>query len=336
MTCWARWERPRPITGRRRAFICWPFSRPSGRVRFWRRSRFRSRGSTDATTVIAFALAWIVPSWLVFEARADQAAALRHAALSGDCHCHRHGDLPAFVGPHRPFARARDRPDPVHSARPYGCGSSPAPPGFRQHIAVSRAAGAGLVGGCGLLCMVAVRRARCSRASGRVSPRPLPLSSASSASGQHDLHSLKLSPRLAEVARNLACANPRIGTLGYREPSLVFLVGTELEMLESGSEASEFLKQGGCRLVFVEKRFEEAFRRGSDRLGLQPDALDPRFGFQYQQRAAARYRSLCRAERSIEAALGPSQEVAARPLTNERTQFGNPRQRGGSRQERGA
>jgi hypothetical protein len=75
---------------------------------------------------------------------------------------------------------------------------------------------------------------------------------------------------MAEIAHNLACANPRIGTLGYREPSLVFLVGTDLEMLESGSEASTFLKQGGCRLVFVEKRFEEEFRLANERLGQQP------------------------------------------------------------------
>ena len=88
--------------------------------------------------------------------------------------------------------------------------------------------------------------------------------------GQLDLRSLKISPRLAEVARNLACANPRVATLGYREPSLVFLVGTDLEMLETGAEASAFLQQGGCRLVFVEKRFEEEFRAANETAGRQP------------------------------------------------------------------
>ncbi len=36
-----------------------------------------------------YLLAWLIPSWIVFEARADQAAALRAAALSGDCDPHR-------------------------------------------------------------------------------------------------------------------------------------------------------------------------------------------------------------------------------------------------------
>ena len=36
-----------------------------------------------------FLLAWLMPSWIVFEAGADQAAALRAAALSGDRDPHR-------------------------------------------------------------------------------------------------------------------------------------------------------------------------------------------------------------------------------------------------------
>ena len=55
---------------------------------------------------------------------------------------------------------------------------------------------------------------------------------------QLDLRSLKVSPRLAEVARNVPCANPQVATLGYREPSLVFLTGTDLDMLETGAEAA--------------------------------------------------------------------------------------------------
>jgi hypothetical protein len=87
---------------------------------------------------------------------------------------------------------------------------------------------------------------------------------------QRDLRSLKLSPRLAEAARAMSCEGPRVATLGYREPSLVFLIGTNLEMLESGAEAAEFLKDGSCRLVFVERRFEDDFQSNVARLGLQP------------------------------------------------------------------
>jgi hypothetical protein len=96
---------------------------------------------------------------------------------------------------------------------------------------------------------------------------------------QLDLRSLKISPRLAEVARNLACDNPRVATLGYREPSLVFLTSTNLEMLETGAEASAFLAQSGCRLVFVEKRFEQEFRAENERLGRQPSLSTRVAGF---------------------------------------------------------
>jgi hypothetical protein len=50
-------------------------------------------------------------------------------------------------------------------------------------------------------------------------------------------------------------------------------------MLETGAEASAFLRQGGCRLVFVEKRFEEDFRIANERLGQQPSLSTRVSGF---------------------------------------------------------
>jgi hypothetical protein len=84
------------------------------------------------------------------------------------------------------------------------------------------------------------------------------------------LRSLKLSPRLADVARGLDCPDPQVATLGYREPSLVFLVGTGLQMLNTAEDAARFLQAGGCRLVFVERRFEPDFRMQVATLELQP------------------------------------------------------------------
>jgi hypothetical protein len=89
------------------------------------------------------------------------------------------------------------------------------------------------------------------------------------------LQSLKLSPRLAAIARSLDCQQPAIATLGYREPSLVFLTRTDLDMVETGEEAARFLSGGSCRMVFVERRFEEAFRAAAGALALQP-ALETR------------------------------------------------------------
>ncbi len=74
------------------------------------------------------------------------------------------------------------------------------------------------------------------------------------------LRSLKLSPRLAETARGVGCVDPAVITLGYREPSLVFLTGTKLAMAASGTDAASFLNQPGCRVAFVESRFAEDFK----------------------------------------------------------------------------
>jgi hypothetical protein len=62
----------------------------------------------------------------------------------------------------------------------------------------------------------------------------------------------------------VGCANPSYATVGYREPSLVLLTGTELEMLETGAAAgpaltariAAFLGGPGCRIAFVEKQAE--------------------------------------------------------------------------------
>ena len=93
------------------------------------------------------------------------------------------------------------------------------------------------------------------------------------------LQSLKISPRLAAAARASPCAGPQVATLGYREPSLVFLVGTDLVMLADGAEAARFLGEGGCRVVFVTSRFEPEFRAAAAAAGVQAAALSRIAGF---------------------------------------------------------
>lgn len=75
------------------------------------------------------------------------------------------------------------------------------------------------------------------------------------------LKAFNLSPRLAEAARSAACEAPAFATVGYREPSLIFLTDTKI-LLAKPEEAAAFMdKDGvGCRIAFVEKNFEEAFR----------------------------------------------------------------------------
>lgn len=79
--------------------------------------------------------------------------------------------------------------------------------------------------------------------------------------GLPHLKALNLSPRLAEAARSAGCASPDYVTVGYREPSLVFLTSTNLQMSDA-AEAAAFLDQPGvgCRIAFVERAQDEAFR----------------------------------------------------------------------------
>ena len=92
------------------------------------------------------------------------------------------------------------------------------------------------------------------------------------------LRSLKLSPRLAEAAR-AACPDPAVLTLGYREPSLVFLAGTNLAMAASGQEAANFLDKPGCRVAFVEKRFAGEFEAALANLTVKPRLFTTIRGF---------------------------------------------------------
>jgi 4-amino-4-deoxy-L-arabinose transferase-like glycosyltransferase len=70
----------------------------------------------------------------------------------------------------------------------------------------------------------------------------------------------QLSPRLAQAARTAlaqaGCAKAEgYATAGYREPSLVFLTRTDLAMTD-GAGAAKFLAAGPCRVAFVDKRDE--------------------------------------------------------------------------------
>ncbi|MBP1183433.1 ArnT family glycosyltransferase [Methylobacterium sp. PvR107] len=76
---------------------------------------------------------------------------------------------------------------------------------------------------------------------------------------QRALPALKVSPRLAALRDRMPCADPQVASLGYREPSLVFLVSTGLALPPDGAAARRFLEAGGCRLLFVESRDRDDF-----------------------------------------------------------------------------
>jgi 4-amino-4-deoxy-L-arabinose transferase-like glycosyltransferase len=229
---------------------------------------------------IAFALAWIVPSWLVFEAVPTKLphyvmplypaiAMITALALSR-----------GFVAPHRlreklaalliPFipagvtvalafaAKTLDGRLPWAGTAVLLLSTLVAAQAWRRFVRDE-------VGAAALLAVAAA---------------PV-LAAGAFALVQPVMPSLRLSPRLASTARALDCPNRAVGTLGYREPSLVFLTGTDLHMLPGPREAAEFLKGGTCRIAFVEGRFEEGFRREAAAAGVRPALVTRLSGFNF-------------------------------------------------------
>ena len=73
---------------------------------------------------------------------------------------------------------------------------------------------------------------------------------------------------LAEAVRESGCKQPLAAAAGYHEPSMVFLVGTSIQLTD-GAGAAEFLRQGPCRFAFVESRQERSFAQRADAVGLR-------------------------------------------------------------------
>ena len=73
---------------------------------------------------------------------------------------------------------------------------------------------------------------------------------------------------LAEVLHDASCPHPVAASVGYEEPSLVFLAGTTIHFTDAAG-AADFLRQGGCRLAFIESRQERAFALRAEAIGLR-------------------------------------------------------------------
>jgi 4-amino-4-deoxy-L-arabinose transferase-like glycosyltransferase len=79
------------------------------------------------------------------------------------------------------------------------------------------------------------------------------------------------SPTLARILRDSGCARPEVAAVGYQEPSLVFLAGTATRLADTLG-AVEFLRGGDCRFAFVEAREERSFAQRAEALGLRYSA----------------------------------------------------------------
>jgi 4-amino-4-deoxy-L-arabinose transferase-like glycosyltransferase len=218
---------------------------------------------------VAFALAWIVPSWIIFEAVPTKlphytlpllpaVAIVTVMAISRYC-----------VGPHRPLAKLSTILIPfipvgltigLSAANWSFDGTLP----FRA-LPVLVAASAIALYAWWLFLKNRIPSCLCASFIASVC-----LTIGVFGFAQLDLRSLKVSDKLAETVQGFPVDKVRVAALGYHEPSLVFLVGTQLNLIDTGAEASSFLKQNSCAVVFVDKRFEGDFRGENERAGLQP------------------------------------------------------------------
>jgi len=226
----------------------------------------------------AFALAWTLPTWLIFEAVSTK--------------------LPHYVMPLYPaiaiatvIAIARGAVGPQRrGAKAVALLIPFVPLGLTLGLAFAAwqfegrlpLAGLALLGAATLVAVMAWRSfSRNELAAAALTGVAAAMLVAVGALGQVQpaLSALKISPRLAEAARALGCEAPQLGTVGYREPSLVFLTRTDLHMFENGRDAAAFAAAGGCRLTFVESRHEPLFREELAHRGVEPALMTRVAGF---------------------------------------------------------
>jgi 4-amino-4-deoxy-L-arabinose transferase-like glycosyltransferase len=83
------------------------------------------------------------------------------------------------------------------------------------------------------------------------------------------LPSLFPSQLVAREVHAKGCAHPQLAsTYNYQEPSLVFLLGTETKFTD-GPGAAEFLHQGPCRFALIDARSERAFVQRANALNVR-------------------------------------------------------------------
>lgn len=74
---------------------------------------------------------------------------------------------------------------------------------------------------------------------------------------------------VAEAVAAARCKDPHVATTGYyQEPSLVFLLGTDTKFTDA-SGAAEFLKKGPCRFALIDPRSERKFIQRANAIGLR-------------------------------------------------------------------
>ncbi|MBZ8132439.1 glycosyltransferase family 39 protein [Afifella sp. IM 167] len=114
------------------------------------------------------------------------------------------------------------------------------------------------------------------------------------------LSAIRVSEHAAAAAHEDAvCDDPQIASAGYSEPSLVFFAGTDTRLTD-GKGAADFLSGEGCQVALVEARQESAFQDAAANENLALSAGREVSGFNYSRGKAVTlrvYRRSAEAER---------------------------------------
>jgi 4-amino-4-deoxy-L-arabinose transferase-like glycosyltransferase len=84
---------------------------------------------------------------------------------------------------------------------------------------------------------------------------------------------------VADDVNASGCDSPHVAATGYyQEPSLIFLLGTDTRFTDGGG-AAQFLQQGSCRFALIDARSERSFVQRADALGLRYALVERVEGF---------------------------------------------------------
>jgi 4-amino-4-deoxy-L-arabinose transferase-like glycosyltransferase len=74
---------------------------------------------------------------------------------------------------------------------------------------------------------------------------------------------------IADEVRDAGCEQPHVvSTFAYQEPSLVFMLGTDTHFTD-GAAAAEFLRAGPCHFALIDTRNERSFVQRANAIGLR-------------------------------------------------------------------
>ena len=93
------------------------------------------------------------------------------------------------------------------------------------------------------------------------------------------LPSMFPSAMIAEEISATDCKQPHVvSTFAYQEPSLVFLLGTETRFTD-GAGAADFLRSGSCHFALIDPRSERSFVQRAESVGLRYSLIQRMEGY---------------------------------------------------------